>query len=156
MLEVCIVLLVVGILAIVLEMLMPGFDGFISGIIGILALVASAVLAVIQGYWFFVILTVATIAVLIFLLFSFIKRKQYHGKIMLNENLDEDLPQIDLSSLIGKEGKTMTKLRPYGEADFGGVRVEVCSDGSMIERGAKITVIETQSNKVIVSEVNSN
>ncbi|MCL2577457.1 MAG: hypothetical protein FWE27_05330 [Defluviitaleaceae bacterium] len=156
MLELCIFLLVVGILAIVLELLMPGFDGFISGIIGILALVASAVLAVIAGYWFFVALTVVTLAMLIFLLFTFIKRKQFHGKIMLTENLGEDLPQIDLSSLVGKEGKTMTILRPYGEADFGGIRVEVCSNGSMIERGAKVKVIETQANKVIVSELNSN
>ena len=156
MLELCIFLLVAGILAIVLELIMPGFDGFICGVIGILALVASAVLAVIAGYWFFVALTVVVLATLVFLLFSFIRRKQFHGKIVLSENLSEDLPQIDLSGLVGKEGKTMTILRPYGEAEFGGVRIEVCSDGSMIERGAKIKVIETQANKVIVSEVNSN
>jgi len=154
--NICIFLLVVGILAIVLEMLMPGFDAFISGIVGILALVASAVLAVIAGYWFLVALTVVTLGILVFLLFTFIKRKQFHGKIMLTENLSEDLPEIDLSSLVGKEGKTMTSLRPYGEADFNGVRVEVCSEGSMIERGAKIVVIETHANKVIVKELNSN
>ena len=156
MINICIFLLVVGILAIVLEMLMPGFDAFISGIVGILALVASAVLAVIAGYWFLVALTVVTLGILVFLLFTFIKRKQFHGKIMLTENLSEDLPEIDLSSLVGKEGKTMTSLRPYGEADFNGVRVEVCSEGSMIERGAKIVVIETHANKVIVKELNSN
>jgi len=156
MLELAILLLVIGILAIVLELIMPGFDGFISGIVGILALVASAVLAVIQGYWFFVGITVVVLATMIFMLFTFIRRKQFHGKIVLSENLGEDLPEIDLSGLVGKEGKAVTTLRPYGDGDFNGVRVEVCSESAMIERGAKIKVIETQANKVIVSEVNSN
>lgn len=156
MLELAILLLVIGILAIVLELLMPGFDGFISGIVGILALIASGVLALIQGYWFFVAITVVVLATMIFMLFQFIRRKQFHGKIVLTENLGEDLPDIDLSGLVGKEGKTTTILRPYGEADIGGVRIEVCSDGAMIDRGANVKVIETKANKVIVSAVNSN
>lgn len=158
MLELCIILLVVGILAIVLELIMPGFDSFISGIIGILALVASAVLAVIYvpGGWFFVGINSTILALSVFFLLAFIRRRQFHGKIILTENLSEDLPVIDLSGLVGKEGKTMTILRPYGEADFNGVRVEVCAADSMIERGARVKVIETQANKVIVAEIDGN
>jgi membrane-bound serine protease (ClpP class) len=154
----CIFLLVVGILAILLELLMPGFDSFISGIVGISALVVSAVLAVIFTPFGLLIVGINTtvLALAVFFLLTFIKRKQFHGKILLSENLDEDLPAVDLSSLVGKEGKTISALRPYGEADFGGVRVEVCSNESLIERGARIKAIETQGNKVIVSEINSN
>jgi membrane-bound ClpP family serine protease len=137
---------------------MPGFDSFISGIVGILALVASAVLAVIyvENGWFFVVTNITILALAVFLLFSFLRRKQFHGQIILNENLHDDLPAIDLSGLVGKEGKTTTILRPYGEADFNGVRVEVCSGDSMIERGVHVRVIETQANKVIVEEININ
>ena len=158
MLELCIILLVIGILAIVLEIIMPGFDSFISGIIGILALVASAIIAVlfVPGGWFFVGINATILALLLAFFFTFIKRKQYHGKIILSENLTEDLPAIDLSGLIGKEGKTTTILRPYGEADFDGIRIEVCAGDSYIERGARVKVVETQSNKVIVSQANSN
>jgi membrane-bound serine protease (ClpP class) len=158
MLELCIILLVIGILAIVLELIMPGFDSFVSGIIGILALVASAVLAVIfvPGGWFFVVINTTVLGLAVFFLLTFIKRKQFHGRIILTENLSEDLPVIDLTGLVGKEGKTVTILRPYGEADFNGVRVEVCASASMIERGARVKVVETQANKVIVSEVDGN
>jgi len=70
--------------------------------------------------------------------------------------LAEDLPPLDLASLVGKEGKTMTLLRPYGEVDFNGVRIEVSSNGPMIERGSRVRVIETQANKVVVSLVDGN
>jgi membrane-bound ClpP family serine protease len=156
--QITILLLIIGVLAIVLELIMPGFDSFLSGIVGVLALVASAILAVIfvENGWIFVVANAAILGLSVFALLTFIKRKQFHGKIILSENLSEDLPAIDLSGLVGSEGKTITKLRPYGEADFNGVKVEVCSGGEMIERGARVKVIETQSNKVVVSEIDGN
>lgn len=156
--QLVVILLVVGILAMVLELLMPGFDSFVSGIVGILALVASAVLAVIfvDGGWFFVAVNATVLGLAVFFLFAIIKRGQLHGKIIHNEALPENLPQIDLSGLVGKEGKTMTILRPYGEADFNGVRVEVCSADAMIDRGARVKVVETQANKVVVALVDGN
>ena len=152
----CILFLVIGILAIVLELLMPGFDSFISGLVGLLALVASAVLAIIAGHWFIVISNFTVLALAVFFLLAFIRKKQFHSRIILSENLSDDPPAIDLSGLVGKEGKTTTKLRPYGEADFNGIRVEVCASDSLIERGVRVKVIETQANKVIVSEIDGN
>lgn len=153
-----IILLVVGVLAILLELLMPGFDGFISGIVGVLALVASAILAVIftDFGWILVLVNLGVLGISTALLFTYIRRKQLQGKIILSDNLAEDLPPIDFAGLVGKEGKAVTLLRPYGEADFNGIRVEVSSNGTMIERGAKIRVVETQANKVIVAVVDGN
>jgi len=157
-LNICIILLVVGVLAILLELLMPGFDSFLSGIIGVLSLAASAVLAVIflDNGWFFVGVNLAVLGFTTFIFFTYIRRKQLHGRIILSDALAEDLPHIDLSGLVGKEGKAMTQLRPYGEADFNGVRVEVSSSGNIIDRGARVRVVETQSNKVVVSLVDGN
>ena len=158
MLQLCIFLLIVGVLAILLELLMPGFDGFISGIVGVLALVASAILAVIfvPGGWFLVAINLGVLGLATAVLFTYIKRKQLQGKIILSDALAEDLPPIDFAGLVGKEGKAVTLLRPYGEADFNGIRVEVSSNGTMIERGSRVRVVETQANKVIVSLVDGN
>ena len=158
MLQLSIILLVVGVLAILLELLMPGFDGFISGIVGILALVASAILAVLFVPWglFLVGVNLTVLFLGCYFLYKFIRRNQVNGRIILSENLAEDLPMLDLASLIGKEGKTVTLLRPYGEVDFNGLRVEVCSNGQMIDRGAIVKVVETQANKVVVSLVDGN
>jgi len=156
MLYVCIFLLIAGILAILIELLMPGFDGYVSGVLGILAIIVSAVLAVnfVAGGWIFVGVSSAILFTVVFLMVTFIRRRQ--GRLILTENLAEDLPQIDLQGLLGKEGKTVSLLRPYGDVDFNGVRVEVCSDGNMINRGAKVRVVDVQANKVIVSLVDGN
>ena len=156
MMQLSIILLVVGVLAILLELLMPGFDSFISGIVGVLALVASAVLATLSGGLFLVGINVTILVLTGYFLYTYIRRKQLNGRIVLSDTLAEDLPPLDLSSLVGKEGKTITLLRPYGEVDFNGVRVEVSSGGPMIERGARVKVVETQANKVIVSLLDGN
>ena len=158
MLQLCIVLLVIGILALVLELIMPGYDGFIGAVIGVAALVASAILAVmfVPGGWWFVGISATVLVVCSYFGWMYIRRGQLHGKMVLSEALGEDLPRVDFASLVGKEGKTVTLLRPSGEVDFNGLRVEVTTNGQMVERGTLVKVVEAQGNKVIVSVVNGN
>lgn len=159
MLQLAVVLLVIGTLALLLELLIPGFDGFVCGIIGIIALVLSAILAVIfhPNGWIFVGFGVVVLGLLGGLVYNFITKRQLQGKFFLNDALAEDPDAVgDLSGMVGKEGTTVTILRPYGEADFNGIRMEVASTGSMIERGAKIRVLETHGTKVVVGVVDGN
>ena len=158
MLQLCIVLLVIGILALVLELIMPGYDGFIGAIVGVLALVASAILAVlfVPGGWVFVGINLTVLVLCAYFAYMYVRRQQYHGKIVLSEALADDLPQMDFASLVGKEGKTITQLRPSGEVDFNGTRVEVTTGGQLVNRGTLVRVVEAQSSKVVVSVVNGN
>jgi len=155
MLHLCIILIVIGILAIILELLMPGFDSFISGIIGVVALVASSVLAVlfVPGGWLVVALNFSVISFAAIMFSIFIRRKQIQGRIILSDALAEDTPHVNLLDLVGQEGKTISSLRPYGEAEFNGVRVEVRSGGSIIQSGTQVRVIDIQANNVIVSAI---
>jgi len=151
-----VVLVVVGVLAILLELLMPGWDSYIGVFVGIAAFVAAAVVAVmtIEGAWFFIGALMALLVVGGYGLYLFIKRKQLHGGMILTD-VDE-APQVDVSGFVGKEGKVMTVLRPSGEVDFNGVRMEVSSDGPLIEKGSKVRVIQTQANRIIVSAIEGN
>ena len=54
--------------------------------------------------------------------------------------------------LIGKEGVTMTVLRPSGFAEIDGERVDVVSEGGMIEAQCPIKVIEVEGNRIVVAE----
>jgi membrane-bound serine protease (ClpP class) len=158
MFELCVVLLIIGILALVLELIMPGYDGFIGAVIGALALVTSAILGILflpNGWWFATI-SLVTLLLCTFILFKYIRRGQLHGKIVLSDALAEDLPGIDTLSLLGKEGATATKLRPSGEVDFGGTLVEVTTNGQLVERGTVVKVIDVRTNKVIVTPIHSN
>jgi len=155
MIQLCIALLVVGIIFLLLEMWLPGVEFFAA--IGIIALVVSAVLAVmfVPNGWFIVAGQGIIVAGFILHMFRFMRKKQLQGKLILSETLEMP-PVDDLSRFMGHEGKTVTFLKPSGEVDFNGVRVQASSNGPIIERDKKVRVIETQSNHIIVKVVEGN
>lgn len=153
MVELAIVLLVLGIIFLLLEMWLPGMEFF--AVIGVIALAISAVLAIMAGMWFVVAIQVFVIAFFLANMYRFMKRKQLQGKLILSENLDVPADQ-DISHLVGREGKVVSTLKPYGEVDFNGIRIEAASYGPMIAKGAKVIVSEIESRKVVVRPVEGN
>jgi len=155
MLLLCIFLLVLGIIFLLLEMWLAGVEFFAAAGIG--CLLASAVLAVmfVPGGWLIVAGQGVIVTGFVAYMYRFMRRKQLKGKLILSENLDA-FPVGDISHLVGREGKTLTVLRPYGEADFNGTRMEVSSQGAMMEKGTKVRVIGIEANKIIVSPVDGN
>jgi membrane-bound serine protease (ClpP class) len=63
------------------------------------------------------------------------------------------LSAADLASLLGAIGVASTTLRPAGIARFGDDFVDVVSEGSFIEAGSRIQVIEIEGHRVVVKEV---
>jgi len=136
-------------------MWLPGMEFFALAGIGVL--IISAVLAVmfVPNGWFIVAGQSVIVAGFLVHMFRFMKRKQLQGKLILSENLERPTT-LDVSYLVGREGTTVTTLKPYGEADFAGVRVEVSSYGPMIDRGTKVRVTETEGSKVVVRPAEAN
>jgi membrane-bound ClpP family serine protease len=135
-------------------MFLPGVEIF--GIAGIILLVVSAVLAIlfVPGGWLIVAGQGVIVAGFVFYMMRFMRQKQLQGKLIMNEALAEDVPEfVDLTQFMGKEGRTLTALRPQGEADFNGVRLPVSSNGPMMDTGTKIRVVDTRGHKIVVSAV---
>jgi len=151
-----IVLVVLGVLAIFLELLMPGWDSYVGVFVGIAAFGIAAAVAIIalESALFFVGALVLLLALGGYGLYFFIKKRQLHGSIILTEV--DDAPQEDVSGFLGKEGRTVTLLRPSGDVDFNGVRRLVSSDGPFIDKGTKVRVTATQANKIIVCAIDGN
>ena len=74
------------------------------------------------------------------------------GRIILRDTLGED-PSHNLAAFIGKVGITATRLRPYGEAEFGDIRIEVSSGGPLIEQGTKVRATTVRESTLIVAPV---
>ena len=55
--------------------------------------------------------------------------------------------------MLGMEGVTLSILVPGGIADFDGNRVDVVTQGEMIEKGIRVRVIDVSGNRVMVEEV---
>jgi membrane-bound serine protease (ClpP class) len=57
----------------------------------------------------------------------------------------------DYSPLVGKEGTTLSPLRPAGIAIIGGKRVDVVTDGEFLEKNIPIRVLSVEGARVIVT-----
>jgi membrane-bound serine protease (ClpP class) len=67
---------------------------------------------------------------------------------------DELGPETErLRQLLGAVGVAATSLRPAGMARFGDDYVDVVADGAYVAAGARVQVIEIESNRVVVKEV---
>ena len=151
-----IALIAIGVVAVFLELLMPGWDSYVGVYVGIIAFIVAAVIAVValDGGLYYVGAIVAIIALSGYALYFILKKRQFHGGMILTDV--DDAPQVDVSGFLGKEGKAVTLLRPSGDVDFNGVRMQVTSDGPFIEKGTKVRVIEARSNRIVVSAVDGN
>jgi len=60
---------------------------------------------------------------------------------------------LELEQLRGRYGRTASALRPSGVADFDGRRVDVLSEGALVEPGQWVRCIDVKSGRVIVRQV---
>ena len=149
-------LVVIGVLAIFLEMLMPGWDAYIGVFVGIIAFAVAAGVAIntIEGAIFFIGALAALLLVGGYGMYLFLRRRQLNGGMVLTDV--DDAPRVDVSGFLGMEGRAVTLLRPVGDVDFNGVRMQATSDGPFIDKGTKVRVTETQATKIVVCAVEGN
>jgi membrane-bound ClpP family serine protease len=86
----------------------------------------------------------------------------YLNRVMMKseEELDEagegpspDLIQPQLAALLGAIGVAATPLRPAGKVKFGDEYLDVVAEGSFVQPGTRVQVIEIEGNRVVVKEV---
>lgn len=59
----------------------------------------------------------------------------------------------DKSSLVNQEGITVTDLHPTGTVLIDGKRIDVVTEGSYIEKGSQVKVMQVKGNQVVVDKV---
>ena len=142
----------------------PGFG--IAGVLGIIAIIAALVLSLVgagdtteviinaSGRVVFALLA-AVVASLVLL--RFLPRLPFGRRLVLDSDLGSwythgSAPDRD-RHLLGKRGRASSPLRPAGIADFAGVRVDVVSEGDLIEAGQLVEVTHVDGNRVVVRKV---
>ncbi len=140
-----------GYLLLVLELFVPGG---ILGILGAVSMVYGCYLAFgLSTLWgvgsvgFSLMVTVAAMA--FFLRSKTAKRMVLDSPALRNAKA----PSQDLEVLVGKEGVTLTQLRPSGIALIDEVRVDVVADNELVGSGARIRVVEIEGTRVVVEEI---
>ena len=145
---------IVGFALVIFEMFNPGFG--IPGAAGIILLIVGILITaktVEQGLWMGLILLVVLAILLSIVLYSASKGRLSRS-LILRQSTDRESGfsgTEDMQYLLGKVGIALTALRPAGCADLEGMRLDVVSQGPFIEKGAAITVIEVEGNRIVVA-----
>ncbi len=157
MLVLSIILLIAGAVLVCIEMHAPGVA--VPGITGAVLIVASMVItAVVVPFGFMIVIGEAVVLLALgYGLFQYLKKHQLYGKLILDETLNQDTPDVgDLSYFLDKEGVTKTVLRPSGDVDFNGTAIEVFSESGYVPEGRRVKVVSVAGRKVSVKEVGGN
>ncbi len=147
--------LLAGVSLLVVEVFAPGFG--LPGISGLILTVVGVVItwntygAVAGLAATLIALALAGIAI------SMSLKSAANGKLSRSALiLNEVTPPVDheeTDALLGKTGKTVTVLNPVGFAEFDGVRLNVVSEGSYLEKERNVQVTKVEGNKIIVKEM---
>ena len=158
-------LAVSGVILLVVEIfVIPGFG--IAGVLGIGAILAGLILSLVgAGDTSQVVLMAAARVVFSLLLavvaslvmLRFLPRLPFGRRMILQAGLGAghqygSAPDNDLRWL-GKKGRASSALRPAGIAQIEGERVDVVSDGELIDAGQSVEVTRVDGNRIVVRRI---
>ena len=152
-------LIVIGLLLMAAELFLPtGGIVFVLGVGGVIAGVAIAFGASATQGVVSLVVVVVLVPLLGPLLMHYWPRSAIGKKFVLT-GPEEDatvaqMPvNLELEQLRGRYGKTLSALRPSGVANFDGRRVDVLSEGTMIDAGQWVKVIDVKAGRIVVRRV---
>lgn len=151
-----------GLLLLAIEVFVtPGFG--VAGVLGIAAVLGGLISSMVGAgvTWTFVMQTVGRVVLALLvaviaslILLRFLPRLPFGRRLVLETELPAaqgyaSAPDSDRRWL-GKRGVAHSMLRPAGIADFEGDRVDVVSDGELIDAGEPIEVTRVDGNRIVV------
>jgi membrane-bound serine protease (ClpP class) len=146
-----ITLLVLGALLMFLETLLPGM---IAGIIGVLCWVAGVILGY-QTYGFRTGNLILGGVMVAWVIGVFCWLKFFPGsriaRVFISRGTVGELG-VARPELLHCTGMAITPLRPSGAALINGKRVDVVTEGAMVDQGASIKVVAVEGMRVVVRE----
>lgn len=148
--------LVVGFALLVIEMLTPGIG--VPGVLGTLALIAVIIMQIFWGTPLVAAYLTAGILLLIVVSILLVFRSLQKGRLsrsflVLKDSIDAISTENDetaATKLIGKQGVTLTALRPAGIAEIEGQRIDVITNGEFLTINTAVTVTDVQGLRVLV------
>ena len=145
--------LALGAALMIVEVFLPGFG--LPGVSGIVLIGAGAVIVWYKAGALSALATLLVVIAVLAVLISYMMRRATeggaHARIFLREK-EELHSGEDMQVLLGKQGRTTSVLRPAGIGDFDGVRLNVVTEGSFIERDKPIEIVNVDGARIVVRE----
>jgi len=77
-------------------------------------------------------------------------------KLILTDSTNTEsgyVSNVNRLELIGREGVTITPLRPSGTVKVDDERLDVVAEGSFIENNTKVKVVKVEGSRIVVREI---
>ena len=146
---VIVTLLVVGILLMLLEILLPGM---VAGLIGFGWVMAGVALAYRNlgpaGGTYTLFAALAALVIMTILWLRYFPHSRLGRRFVAKEAIGS--LGVEQPELVGRTGVALTTLRPSGTAEIDGRRVDVVTEGGMIEAGNETKVVAVEGARVVV------
>ena len=147
-----ITLLIVGVLLLLAETVLPGL---IAGILGFCCLIAAIVIGFLEhGPAVGLQLAIGVAAGLVvgaLFWFRFFPESRLARKFVSTREIGE--VGAERPELLNRSGVALTNLRPSGTALIEGRRVDVVTEGGLIERGTPVKVVAVEGMRTVVRAV---
>jgi membrane-bound serine protease (ClpP class) len=147
--ELALTLLLAGVVLIFAECVLPGM---VAGIVGCCCLVAGVVTSYVKfgsktG-------SLTLLGVLVGLAVGFYLWVKFFPQSVLARSLISRQVTGDIGTekpeLLERTGSALSPLRPAGTALIDGKRVDVVTEGQMVEKGARVRVVAVEGMRVVV------
>jgi membrane-bound serine protease (ClpP class) len=149
-----IALLVFALVMFFAEIFLPG--GFLAAIGGLLILAAAVFAYDGYGVFFAAVILLGGGALGVVLFFAEIKllsKSPMGQQLRLENQISERLNPKSSDDLIGKQGVTLTTLAPTGRVQIDGKVYTAASQGGLVEKGEPISVVRSETFKLIVTKI---
>lgn len=150
------ILFVIGIGLILLELFLPGG---IAGVFGLAAILASLFLAtdnvVHMGISILIALSISVLASIL-MVKVFGKKMKFFRRIILTDSTKSEAGYVSNKNrpeIVGKEGMTLTALRPAGTIVLDDERIDVVSEGSFIGKDKRVKIVKSEGARIVVREI---
>lgn len=160
-----IVLFLIGVGLLLIEIfIIPGFG--ITGGMGIVLILVSLFLALIKHPFhiprqeligaFYIIAYAFVMSLVIGIIgLKWLPRSWLWRRLVLvhTEEASKGYTQAGLERFIGKQGRTVTPLRPSGKIEVDAEFLDVVTEGDFLDKGVLVKVVSVEGNRVIVRKV---
>ncbi|OWA37878.1 nodulation efficiency protein NfeD [Saccharibacillus sp. O16] len=144
-----------GIILMALEVFIPSFG--ILGLLGGASLIGGVVMAAwatghaLQTLGIAFVLAAAAVGIVVFVF----KERGIWNRFILKDSLTSEAGYNSATTryeLVGRDGVSLTPLRPSGTVMIDGERIDVVSEGAFIERDKAVTIVKAEGGRVVVQE----
>ena len=143
--------LITGLLFVGAEVFVPGGVLGTVGGIGLLAAIVLGFVAFEEAGPFIAVGIVVLAGLAIILWIRIFPKTPLGRRMTVSNDLGEAKgTEEGLGDLLGKVGEALSSLRPGGFALIDGRRIDVVTQGGMVEKGDAVEVVEIEGNRVVV------